>query len=140
MAESAPQELTSGTPPTLNPLQSSHSHMYFSQRTQQHQRQKGLTDAENVGGQPGMGIAVTSNPNGYKAKQRVSRYGLFGLFSRNKPSDIEVPKPKLEVQWEREEDGGEIKKEYTNVSFPDSQVFSPPPDSEPLSESYNTGT
>ena len=114
--------------------------MYFSQRSQQRQKQKGATDADNAGRGSGKGIGATSNPDGNKAKQRMSRYGIFGFFSRNKSSDFEVPEPKLDVQWEQEEDGGEMKREYTDVSYPDSHVFSPQPDSVPLSETQNIGT
>lgn len=140
MAESNTQELQSSTPSTLKPFQSSHSHMYFSQRSQHHQKQKGATDAENVGRESGNGIGATSNSNGYKRKQRASRYGFFGFFSRNKTSDIEVSEPKLDVQFEQEEDGDEIKREHTNVSSTEPHVFSPQPDSEPVAETQNTGT
>ena len=140
MAESNTQELQSGTSPTFNPLQSSHSHMYFSQRLPQRHRQKGATNPENIEKGSGKGVGTTANSDSYKAKQRMSRYGIFGFFSRNKSSDIEVPEPKLDVQWEREEDGREINRDFTDVSFSNSHIFSPQPDSEQLSDTQNTGT
>ena len=138
MAEQPNQEPDFGTLPIFNPLQSSHSHMYLSQKSQQRQWPKEAVDAERVRRRTSQNVGATQDSNGQNIRPRASHYGLFGLFSRNKTPEIKVPESKLEVQWEGEEDGGEIQKRDTEVSCPSPHAYIPPPNSGPPPETQNT--
>lgn len=67
----------------------------------------------------------THDVNAEKTKRRASKLGLFGLFSRAKPLEVETPQERLSVQFEGDEEAeqshtGAPEVPYDNggISFP----------------------
>ncbi|KAL9103994.1 MAG: hypothetical protein Q9163_001014 [Psora crenata] len=108
----------------LNPLQTSHSHMYPPSQKQRRLRRKeviGQEKRESTETRASKQVAPDPDTDGNQLKRKTSRLGLFAFFSRNKSSQETPIENRLETQ-EKEE--GRLGNEHQEEIQPESLTIS----------------